>query len=428
MPLGENLRQELKLNQNSSIDNMKRTFFAYLMANVTAALVSFLVIPLLSRFLGPEEFGKAFIFVTAVWLGNTILGLNLQAAATVRYKKVEKPDFAKMVSAGLVLVLALNVVFQIVLCFAGDLLSQLVSLDLSHIRIALIASFFNVVFLVWQSIQMIQKNVVHYSLQQIGNAVVIGVSTILLIVYLHMGLDGRIGALAFAHVVMGVVALFQMRNQGFLVRDFSMADFSDVLQFGLRLMPHMLGVFLFSGLDRLVVPHLLGMRQAGIYMGAANLAASFALLTAAFNRTVIPVLYEKIKADSVAAAIFLRRILIILVAAALPAFGLAWLILPPLVEWYLGPGFEGGGKLFAVLLLCELIFLIYTVGSNILMYFERNTDLSIITITTGIVFILTLFGTYRWAGLYSVVLSLLLAWILRSSATCIVAFRSLRSA
>lgn len=405
---------------------MKKTFFAYLAANVSAALVSLLVIPVLSRFLGPEEFGKAFIFVTVVWLSNTILGLNLQAAATVRYKKVEKIEFARMISAGLVFVLVLNLVFQFILLISGDMVSGVISLDLSHIRIALFASFFNVVFLVWQSIQMIQKNVIHYAIQQITNSVVTGVSTILLVVYLHMGLDGRIGALATAHVAMGVVALIQMQRQGFLVRGFSYAEVSDILKFGLRLMPHMLGVFLFSGLDRLIVPHLLGMRQAGIYMGAVNLAASFALLTAAFNRTVVPVIYDKIKADPREASAFLRRLLVFFATAALPVFILAWLALPPFVEWYLGTGFEGAGKLFAILLLCELVFLVYTIGANILMYFEQNVFLSIITITTGLVFISTLLGTYQWAGLYSVVLSLLLAWILRSTATCLFAFRSLR--
>ncbi len=404
-----------------------RTFFAYLIANVSGALFSLLIIPLLSRFLGPEDFGKAFIFVTVVWLINTVLGLNLQAAAVVRYKKVEKSEFARFISAGLVFALGLTLAFQLILIVAGDTVSRFISLDISHIHIALFASFFNVVFLVWQNIQMIQKNVVHYSIQQIANVVVTGLTTVLLVVYLHMGLDGRIWSLAIAYVTMGVIALLQMWKQGFLVRGFSFAEFSDILKFGLRLMPHMLGVFLFSGLDRLLVPHLLGMTRAGVYMGAANLAASFALLTAAYNRTIIPTIYDKIAADPADASIFLRRLLVLFAAAALPVFAITWMVLPPVVEWYLGAGFEGAGKLFAILLLCQLLFLIYTIGSNILMYLEQNTHLSIITITTGIVFISTLLATYQWAGLYAVVLSLLLAWVLRSSITCFVAFRSLRS-
>lgn len=407
---------------------MKRTFLIYLAANLSAALVTLMVIPLLSRYLGPEDFGKAYIFVTVVWLANTLFGFSMQAIVTVRFKKVEKPQLAKLISTGLTLTLVFNVAAHILLPIFGDRVSDAFNLDLYHLHLALLASFFNVVFLIWQAIQMIQGSVRIYASQQLMNAALSGLATVVFVVYFHLGLDGRIAALTLSHVVMGSIALVQMMRQEFVFARVQLAQLADVIWYGTKMMPHMLGVFLFVGLDRIMVVYFLGPIQAGIYIGAASLAASLAILSTAVNRTVIPILYEKIKSDPDSVPMFLGRFTALVSFAAALSFVFSWTVLPPYIELFLGDGFGGAGRLFSVLLLVQFMFLMYTAASSVVMYTEHNTVLSAITIFTGFFFAGFFVASYRWLGLEATVVSLLAAWILRTVLSYAAAFRSLKHA
>lgn len=404
---------------------MKKAFFSYMAANLIGAFISFLTIPLLSRLLGSADFGKLFIFTTLVWVGNTVLGINLQAAVAVRYKKVGASDLARLVSAGLSVSLGLNIFVQLAILFCAQQLSDFIGIGVGHIRIAIFVSFFNALFLTWQSMQMIQKKVSQYCTQQIASALMLGLGTLILVGQFRLGLNGQVWAIGATHIVMGMVALVNMRRCHMLTERFTQADVIDITGYGLRLMPHMLGVFLFSGLDRLMIPKTLGTSQAGIYNGAASLTAALAILTAAANRTAVPLLYDRIKVDVAGARRLLRSMLMAVIGVGILSAAAAWYVLPPVVEFYLGKEYAGAGQLFPVLLLCQFLFLAYTLASNVVMYAERNLRLSIVTILCGAIFFITYISTYRTLGIQAAPLALLLAWALRCALTYSEAFKCL---
>lgn len=237
---------------------MKRAISTYFLANLIGAGLSFLLIPFLSRVLGPEDFGKAYIFVTLIWVFNTVVGLNLQAAVAVRLRKFGIEAVSRLLSAGLAVGAATSAVLFVLSFVWGDAFGSLFSLDGDHIRIALFGSMFNMLFLIWQSVQMIEQRVNTYAAQQVINAVLTTVATVVLVWPIPLGLDGRLWGLVAGYVGMGAWSLLQMQRGGFLTARLTMADVRDVVGYGLSLMPHMLGVFLFAGLDRILATRTLG--------------------------------------------------------------------------------------------------------------------------------------------------------------------------
>jgi O-antigen/teichoic acid export membrane protein len=181
-------------------------------------------------------------------------------------------------------------------------------------------------------------------------------------------------------------------------------------------MPHMLGVFLFAGLDRILATRTLGEAAAGVYIGAAALAASVALLTTALNRALVPRIYDTIKRDHGEATRFLRRTSVLILTGGLLASSAAW-FLSGMVEVYLGEGFEGAGRVFAVLVACQFMFMSYTSASNVLLYFERNAVLSIATISTGVLVAVLSYALAPDMGVMGIATALAVAWIIRWSLT-----------
>lgn len=405
---------------------MKRAVTTYFLANLIGAGLSFLLIPFLSRTLGPEDFGKAYIFVTLIWVINTIVGLNLQAAVAVRLRKSGVEAVSRLLSSGLAIGAATSAVLFALSFIWGDAFGSLFSLDAGHIRIALFGSMFNMVFLIWQSVQMIEGHVKTYAVQQVINAVLTTVVTVLLVGAIPLGLDGRLWGLVIAYVGMGAYSLLQLQRHGFLTRRLGMADVRDVVGYGWSLMPHMLGVFLFAGLDRILATRTLGEAAAGVYIGAAALAASVALLTTALNRALVPKIYDTIKRDHGEAIRFLQKTTALIGVAGLVSTVVVWGLLSGVVETYLGVGFEGAGRVFAILVMCQFMFMGYTSASNVLLYFEKNAALSVVTISTGVLVAGLSYLLAPRVGVMGIALSLLIAWIIRWASTYAFADHQLR--
>lgn len=406
---------------------MKRAVTAYFLANLAGAGLAFLLIPFLSRTLGPEDFGKAYIFVTLIWVFNTVVGLNLQAAVAVRLRKYGVEPVSRLLSSGLAIG-ALTSAALFGLSFVwGDAFGSLFSLDADHIRLALFGSLFNMLFLIWQSVQMIEGHVKTYAAQQVINAVLTTAATVILVGPVPLGLDGRLWGLVVGYVGMGAYSLLQMRRYGLLTSRVAADDLKDAVGYGWSLMPHMLGVFLFAGLDRILATRTLGEAVAGVYIGAAALAASVGLLTTALNRALVPRIYDTIKRDHRAASRFLRKTTALVLAAGLIASTVVWAGLSGVIEAFLGQGFEGAGPVFAVLVMCQFMFMGYTSASNVLLYFERNAALSVVTISTGAVVAGLAYALAPRIGVMGIAVALLIAWILRLCLTYIFAELQLRA-
>ena len=405
---------------------MKRAVSTYFLANLAAAGLSFLLIPFLSRALGPEDFGASYIFVTLIWVFNTIVGLNLQAAVAVRLRKFGVEAVARLLSSGLLIGAATSALLFALSFVWGDAFGSLFSLDADHIRIALFGSMFNMLFLIWQSVQMIEGHVKTYAVQQVANALLTTAATVVLVWPIPMGLDGRLWGLVAGYVGMGAWSLLQMRQGGFLTTRLTMADVRDVVGYGWSLMPHMLGVFLFAGLDRILATRTLGEAAAGVYIGAAALAASVGLLTTALNRALVPKIYDTIKRDHGEATRFLRKSTAVIAAAGLVSAAVVWVLLSGIVEAYLGAGFAGAGRVFAVLVACQFMFMGYTCSSNVLLYFEKNAALSVVTITTGVLVAVLSYLLAPVMGVLGIATALMIAWVIRWASTYAFAERQLR--
>lgn len=151
-----------------------------------------------------------------------------------------------------------------------------------------------------------------------------------------------------------------------------------------------------------------------------------ALITTALNRALVPKIYDTIKRDHGEARRFLRLASLIILAAGLVSTLVVWKLLSPIVEAYLGEGFAGAGPVFALLVMCQFIFMAYTSASNVLLYFERNAALSAVTVVTGIGVAWLSYKLTPHFDVMGIALALSAAWAVRWSFTYVAAELQLR--
>ena len=71
----------------------------------------------------------------------------------------------------------------------------------------------------------------------------------------------------------------------------------EALNFGVPLIPHVIGGFSIAAADRFIINEKLGLAAAGIYLVAVQLGMGMGLIADACNKAFVPWLYEQLKLD-----------------------------------------------------------------------------------------------------------------------------------
>lgn len=406
---------------------MLKSLLSYGLANVLSGLIGFIAVPILARALGPADFARAALFVSLVWVCNVLAGLNISAAFNVKFKKKEQGDLPEFVTSAFFCVAALSAFWFVVLLLFGPWISRLAGLSEELIALALLGSCFNMYFQVYQGYQMMRSDAVGYGTVQVMNSALTAGLSVLLALGMANSFSGRIIGLMVPYVVLGLFALMKLRRAGLLrPTAASIHGIKEVLAFCLPLVPHMMGVFLFAVLDRFFAVHLAGEEKAGGYLAAVSVVAAISLVTSASNRASVPVLYHQLQVSGGDGVRHVQKLVDVYVACAAAASVCGILLARPVCKLLFGAGYEGAGDILAVLVVSQALFACYTLGSNILLYFERVRTLSMITIWTGVLNAVLMYAGFKLFGLIGIAYAGVLAMAVRYSLVTFVVSRMIK--
>src|SRR3954471_13449438 len=75
----------------------------YTSANVLAAAVPFLLLPILTRALEPEQYGQVVLFFMLITMCSSVSGLSVHSAVAVRWLDAERGDPRRYTGSALVI-------------------------------------------------------------------------------------------------------------------------------------------------------------------------------------------------------------------------------------------------------------------------------------------------------------------------------------
>lgn len=387
----------------------------YLAANLTSAAIPFLLLPILTRYLSPAEYGEIALFQSLVAGLGAFVGLSVHGAANRKhYDLADNPgEMRDFIGACLQILLCTSLIAGLLLLLARDLLRREFGIDpqwLGGAVLASLASFLTGLRLgQWQ----VRKQARSYGLFQIAQAAVSVGTALVAVVVMLGGAAGRIEALIATSATFAALSLVSLARDDLLGWRWRPDFLREALAFGLPLMPHIAGIFLLGMADRLLVGRELGKAPVGIYMVAAQVAMALALVADAVNKAYVPWLYERLKQDSPSEKRQIVRntwryfAVALLLAAVMAALG------PWLVAWLAGPGYAAAGALVGWLALGQAFSGMYLMVTNYVFYSRRTAGLSLVTIGSGAVNILLILALIPHYGLAGVAIAYALSMGLR---------------
>lgn len=373
----------------------------YLFSNILATAIPFALLPILTRYLTPAEYGQVAIFQTLLAGLGAFVGLSVEGAVGAKYYDTNLTEQEHKYYIGncfLVLAVSTALVLVITLVFRHAL-SNWLAIETQWLLLAVFVS--SATFVV--SIRMVQwqvrKQPKYYGSFQVSQSFVNMLFSLLLVVYFLQGAVGRIWVLSVTPVAFSVIALFLLYKDDLLGFAWRPGYLREILAFGVPLIPHIVGSFLLNSVDRFVINAELGLAQAGIYVVAVQLVSAMGLIFSSINNAYVPWLFERLQRNNIEEKKQIVRWTYGYCTTLLGGAALAFFFGPPLLVLVAGEKFRAAGDVVGWLALGQAFQGMYLMVTNYIFFSKRTGLLSISTILSGLINVALLMFLISFMGL-----------------------------
>jgi O-antigen/teichoic acid export membrane protein len=348
------------------------------------AAVPLLVLPILTRYLDPTDYGVATMFAILAAILTPLVGVNTPGAMGVAYFKRDREELSVYIgNCFLVFLASLAAVAALLFAFAGPV-SRWTEFPAAFLWVVVLFAagqfVVRVVLTLWQVQQRAARYAVFLNSQTVLN---VGL-TVLLVVCAGWKWEGRVGAQLLTMLVFAGVGYVLLRRRGWIRFRFRASDVREALRFGVPLIPHELGALVITQTDRLFITNMISLAQAGIYTVGLQIAAVVELLASSFNQAYSPWLFRKLQEGREEDK---RRIVRWTYAYFAGILTLPFL-LSAAASWFLpllvGRDFVGAGVFIFWIALGFAFSGMYYMVANYIFFAERTSALAAVTAATAV--------------------------------------------
>lgn len=380
--------------------------------------MTFVLLIILAKYIQPTEYGYLSLFSTVVTFLTYFVTFSCEGYVSVSFFKSNRDDFSKDFSTVILLGLISVLLFAIIAIVAGEHLAEKLKLTTSLLWAAIIVSFVEILFRIYQNLYRLKEQIVPYGIVSCGNAILNFVLSILLVVTLKQGWVGRVETQLICGVFFAIIGIIYYIKNKYIKFNFSWERTKSILYWGIPIIPHMGAIWIRRGLDQYIINYNYSVYEVGLFSFALNVAGVVIMIGSAFNDTNSVTLY-KILSDKeltnsqklLALKKQTKNIYIIIIAATL-----AMMLFMPLIIVLGMPKYTPALPYFFILSLYGFIQCIYFLYCNYLFYYNKTKNLASITFGTSILhllmsLILTQFSLYFTAIVYVIIQTLLVGLV-----------------
>lgn len=403
----------LKKIQNSIL--FKNTFIYTLLTLINKG-IPFLLLPILTHYLTPSDYGQIAIYNTVIAILSIIVGLSVDGAVGTNYFYLEKKKLKKYIGNVFIILTIFSVSVLSILMLFQTVISEQTNLPMEWIYIALGATIAQIItsinLTIWRSQQQ-AKNFAIYEIAQFTFNISI---SLVLVIGFQYGWIGRITGISSAIIIFGITSIYILYIRGFLEISFDKEYIRDILKFGIPLIPHNIALWMRSGVDILLITSIVGVSQTGLYSVGYAFGGIVGIFAHAFNNAYSPYLYSQLKDITKEKKIKIVKFTYIyfigiIVFALLLSFVFSWLI--PL---FLEESYQDSIKYIIWISLGYAFSGMYLMVVNYIFYIKKTHLLSIITILMSLFHVLLSYMLIKKFGAigaaYATTISFFLTFVL----------------
>jgi len=357
--------------------------FIYTGSSVINKAIPFFLLPIMTRYLSPADYGIVAIFNIISSVMVVFIGLNMYGAVTINFFKLNNDNLKEYIGNVLYILCVSFVLVFIIIYILKPYLSVFTKIPenwmLIIVIMALCQSIYNINIGLWKA----KQKSLSYGLFQISRTILNVSLSLIFVVALSWGWQGRLWGVIITSVAFGLISLFVIFKRRYIRFLFNKKYIKDALFFGVPLIPHKLGGWITSGIDRIFINLMVGVAATGVYTVGYQIGMIIGLLANSFNLAWTPFLYEKLKENNYSTKIkivkftYLYDIAIVVLALSLS------FIAPYFLKFFVSKDFYFAYKYVFWIALGYAFNGMYCMVVNYIFYVKKTYILAWVTFTSA---------------------------------------------
>lgn len=363
---------------------MFRSFSIYTFSNLLSTGIPFLILPYLTYYLTPEDYGVISIFQVLCGFLFPFVGINSQSSVSLQFVKKDKGGYKRYLGNSMILtVMSFTVVCAIAILFGEQMLSA-TSFPYSWIWAVLIYVLAqNILEVLLADLRMKDATGLYAFFSVCRAGLDVGL-TVYFITMAGKSWEGRVEGQTLAVGIMAMVLLsiFVLRSD--IKFKWDRNQLRHLLKYGAPLIPHVIGGMIITFSDRLFIEQMVGLGDVGLYTVGYQVGMVISLLQNSFNQAWVPWFYGRLKEDTEEGnRMIVKRSYLFILAVFTTAIVLT-LVSPWLFDWFMDKDFSGGAAFVGWIAVGMAFTGVYKVFVNYLFYHEKTGVIAIVTLFTAL--------------------------------------------
>jgi len=393
--------------------SLRRHIVSYSLANMVNASLPFLLLPILTSYLSPEDFGKLTIVQLFLTVSFPFILLNIHGLFVIEYSNLTKDKFAEFVSTMIWIPIFMFVLIEIVFMLFQDILYSYLPIKAYWIYLVPLFALFQSMPTMIPVIYQAKKEPKNYGIFKISLTFLNFLLSIFFVISLDMGWEGRMWGIFGAFVIYTIIGLIILYRLEYLRFNISLSNIKEALKFGIPLLPHSIAGIMLGMSDKIFLANMLSLADVGLYSVAFQVASGMLIVMTSINQAWVPHLYEKLNKspDMEAKQVIVSQTYKIMLVMIITTIVFSFLV-PVIYKLFIDSKYIDGLLLAQILTIGFLFQGFYFMVTNYIFYVKKTYLLSIITVCSAVTLLILNYYFIRNFALFGSAIAMILGYLL----------------
>lgn len=356
----------------------------YTLTSVLNSAIPFLLMPLLTAYLSPADYGILSVITTVVSFVFPFTVMGVGSALYIEYFKLKPGEFPGYVSSIMVIPLICTLINGLLFLPNGNLLYRHLAIPAGWARIIPLLVLLQVVPYLVSIFYQVRREPLAYGRYQTCLTIVNISCSVAFVVFLKMGWQGRLMGIYLAYAVFSLAGIYLIYRLGYLVKIWRYDYVKSALLIGIPLIPHEIGTIIVNTSDRLFISNMVGAEAVGLYSIGYQVGTLVYILATSFNQAWAPYLFETLKEATQDQKQQIVRQSYLFMTALVACFLMLWLVTPLLFRIFINHRFSSAADFVFWVGLGHVFFGMYIMVVNYIYYQKKTHLITYLTFGAGL--------------------------------------------
>lgn len=352
--------------------------------------VPFLLLPVLTRYLTPDDYGVIASFTALVSFLAIFIGLSGHGAIDANFFRLEKNRLGIYIANVLIILLLTTLLSLLFVFLFSDMIESKLAISFEWQILAVIVALGQFITLINLSLWVIEQKPLQFGIYQFLQTILITAISIILIVGYSYNWEGQLLGVVIGTLVLSFVSLIVLYKRGYMSLKIDKSDMKDFLKFGIPMVPHQVGAWLRSQGDKIVVVSLIGTTATGLFAVGYQIGVIMSVLMSSLTKALYPILFRLLNKENLL-VYEKNRIVVFSYGLFLLIFSIAIILvfaIDYLYLYFIGKDFQESVLLTKLIIVAFMFEGFYYCIVGYLFYFKETAKLAKITFSISIAHIL----------------------------------------